>query len=363
MELTNQTAIPATVSAADQEGSARRVGLLTAKATFRFDGQGRVELDTQTPFPLFSKDEKTPLGDLPADLQPRADQKLEVILLGHAYAPRQRPVTALTVALSVGDVRREIAVFGDRTWMPGPAGRKVSSRPAPFVKMPLTYRRAFGGTVTINLDRESLFDLSDNVNQHGLGFDAESMARDLGIALKAPAGYPTLPSKYVRSLPNLENPRTLITRPEDAPEPTCWTTVPIDVSVWSARKVKELAAAPPSKPARKDVWDKMPQAVSYRAHPDWVIALPKNAPTVRLENLLESTRVLELALPALSVVADYTIDDRLGSRAMVPHTLVLLPDEGRFYIVYRLPFQFAFQPGDNRGFRLRTEPKWFGGTT
>jgi len=125
MELANQTAIPAMVTAADSEGSPHRIGLLTAKATFRFDMQGRVELDTQGPFPLFSKDEKTPLGDLPSDLEPRADEKLEVILLGHAYAPKQFPLTALTAALSVGDVRREIAVFGDRTWVSGLVGRKT----------------------------------------------------------------------------------------------------------------------------------------------------------------------------------------------------------------------------------------------
>jgi len=30
----------------------------------------------------------------------------------------------------------------------------------------------------------------------------------------------------------------------------------------------------------------------------------------------------------------------------MPHTLVLLPDQARFYVVYRLPFNFQLQPGD-----------------
>jgi hypothetical protein len=362
MQLVNQTVIPATLSAADDQSTAKRIGLLTAKASFRFDTSGRVELETQDPFPLLIKDEPTPLGDLPSDMQPRADELLEVILLGHAHAPRQVPVTALTAALTVGEVRREIAVFGDRVWVPGSGGQKVISRVAPFVKMPLTYQHAFGGTVTINLDRESPFDLSDNFNKYGLGFDAESIARDLGISFKAPKGYPSLPANYIRRLPNLENPKTLIARPVDAPEPTCWATVPIDVPIWMARKLKALASEPKNTPAPTKMPEQLPLAVSYRAHPDWVIPIPKAAPKVRMENLLESTRVLEFTLPGLSVVADYTINGRQGSRPMVPLTLVLLPDQGRFYIVYRLPFQFNFEPGDERGFRLRIDQTWFGGS-
>jgi len=82
MRLVNQTAVPATVTTSDFEGSTQRIGLLTAKATFRFDDQGRVELETQEPFPLLAQDEKTPLGDLPADLQPRVDSSLESLCWG-----------------------------------------------------------------------------------------------------------------------------------------------------------------------------------------------------------------------------------------------------------------------------------------
>ena len=61
----------------------------------------------------------------------------------------------------------------------------------------------------------------------------------------------------------------------------------------------------------------------------------------------------------LGIVADYTINGRMGCRSLTPHMLVLLPDQRRFYVVYRLAFNFQFQPGDEREFRLRTEPQWF----
>jgi hypothetical protein len=357
MRLVNQTAIPATVTTSDFEGSSERIGLLTAKATFRFDNQGRVELETQQPFALLARDEQTPLGDLPSDLQPRADASLEVILLGHAHAPRGRLVSALTVALTVGKVRREILVFGDRSWAPN---RKAVSPPTPFTSMPLTYARAFGGTVPINLDRESVFDLSDTCNKHGLGFDAERMARDLGAVLKAPRGYPTLPAGYVRRLPNLEDPCARIARWEDEPMPCCWATVPIDVPLWAARQARQKPAPPPP-PSLAQLQRELPLVASYRAHPGWVIPVPPAAPTIRLENLVAGTPVLEIPMPYFGVVVDYTVNGRVGRRSLMPHTLVLLPDQGRFYVVYRLPFNFQFQPGDEREFRLRTEPKWFSG--
>jgi hypothetical protein len=355
MRLVNHTAVPATVTTSDVEGSTQRMGLLTAKATFRFDDQGRVELESQKPFALLAQDETTTLGVLPADLQPRTDRALEVIVLGHAYAPRERPLPALTVALAVGKVRREMRVLGDRSWAPN---RKAVSRPIPFAKMPLTYARAFGGSVPINLDRESVFDLSDTCNKRGVGFDAERMARELGRVLRAPPGYPTLPAGYVRRLPNLEDPRTPIAGWEDAPLPLCWATVPIDVPLWAARKTKDQPVPPPP-PRLDDLKQDLPSVASYRAHPDWVIPLPASAPRLRLENLLDSTPTLEVSLPDFGVVADYTITGRLGRRSLMPQTLVLLPDRRRFYVVYRLPFNFQFQPGDEREFRLRTEPKWF----
>jgi len=349
MRLVNQTAVPAVLTTSDLDGSSRRVGVLTAKASFRFDHRGQVELETQEPLPLFAQDQRTALGDLPGDLQPRADTAFEVILLGHAYAPDERPVSGLTVRLTVGDVRRELLVFGDRTWAPN---RKACSRPTPFTEMPLGYERAFGGTVPISLDRESIFDLSDSCNKHGKGFDAERKARELGGLLRAPSGYPKLPGGYVRPLPNLEDPAAPIARWEDAPRPMSWATVPADVPIWATRPISHAAPAESHE---------LPAAIGYRAHPDWVIPLPSAAPRLRLENLLPSTPVLEMSVPDLKVVADYTLGGRMGSRPLLPHTLVLLPDQARFTMVYRLPFNFQFATGDDRELRLRVESKWFGG--
>jgi hypothetical protein len=73
--------------------------------------------------PLFAKDEPVAGGLLRADLERRRNPVLEVILLGHGYAPEQNPVETLTVRLSVGSTRPELIADGrgaPERRMPGP---------------------------------------------------------------------------------------------------------------------------------------------------------------------------------------------------------------------------------------------------
>jgi hypothetical protein len=64
----------------------------------------------------------------------------DVIVVGHAYAPHDRPVTQMDVGLRVGPIQKVLRVSGDRVW-----GAVGTSSPQKFSKMPLVYERAFGG--------------------------------------------------------------------------------------------------------------------------------------------------------------------------------------------------------------------------
>jgi uncharacterized protein YjbI with pentapeptide repeats len=94
---------------------------------------------------LFAEDDPERLGALryPGDF---ADLKLraEVFLQGTCRPPGGKPVPRATCGMSVGAWRKELAVFGDRTWDVGLGGDKASE-PKPFTEMPLTWERAFGG--------------------------------------------------------------------------------------------------------------------------------------------------------------------------------------------------------------------------
>jgi hypothetical protein len=363
MKLFNQTFVVARLDTSDI-GASGRIGLITAKATYRFDLEGNVTPETQAPVPLFAKDEPVAGGLLPADLEPRRNPVFEVVLLGHAYAPGQKPVEKLTVALSVGSTRRELRISGDRAWVKDDAGALRMTPPQPFTEMPLGYERAFGGHALARVDQHSEMPLYHTLNPHGRGFDAERMAMQLGQLLRAPAGFPTLVDG-TRPLPNVESPSALITRPDDVPEPASWATLPLDVPLHAARRAPALFEPPTAPPPNEQSASDDPLAdvdpLLYRAHPDWVLSVPAQAPRVRLENLTKDKAAVTFQLPDERIMADYVLGARNGSRALLPQMLVLLPGELRFYLLYRKPFTYSHVRGEERAFRIRREAGWFSG--
>jgi hypothetical protein len=238
--------------------------------------------------------------------------------------------------------------------------------------MPLTYERAFGGSFPARFDADTVAEVFDPINRRGCGFDARSYAEDLARHVGAPQGYPRL-EDYQRRLPNLEDPKALIERPGDAPEPVGWAPAAADIAVnhlalirrESARaraaqgNASEVLPAPhPSAPeAPAD-----PDEAQYQAHSDWVIDTPAAAPRVRLEHLLPEAQIVEFQLPPLRVIADYEIYGRAGERELRPFMLVLLPDERAFYVVYASNFSFERGPATERAFRLRTAAGWYQAT-
>lgn len=348
MELVNQTPVPAyTVLTTGIPEDGPRIGMTVAKATFTFDSKGGVELDTQNPHPLYDSDEKTELGLLPADSLPRRDMAFEVILLGKAHAPEGRPVSSMTVRLTVGEVSRSIAVFGDRSW--GSDG--WMGNPEPFTEMPLVYERAFGGTAEVHLDEATTLQLQDPINPLGRGFDADTRAWEVAGGIGVPKGYPLL--AVDRALPNLEDPDALIRSRQDAPDPVGWATVPMGMGLGSLRHIRELQEHGEIRDPRRSEIE-----LYHRAHPHWVMGLPSAGAEVILEGLTPEGQI-GFRLPELRMVADYVLGERMGTRELVPQMLVLLPEERRFYLVYRKAFTAEVEPDMERSFRLRLDEGWY----
>lgn len=81
----------------------------------------------------------------PTDLVP-FKARPEVMLVGHAFAPRNEPARSLTARLAVGDVDKAIDVTCDRVL--GHDGQVREA--ARFTRMPLRWERAAGGPDTLN---------------------------------------------------------------------------------------------------------------------------------------------------------------------------------------------------------------------
>lgn len=346
MNLINTTPVPASILVSEIEGNPTRFGMVVAKATYRFESSGPFDLDISDPVPIFRGDVPTPVGLLPRDDLPRSDPAFEVIVLGHAYAPRGKATGQVRVHLGIGGVSRELVVFGDRVWQPG--GRIGS--PIPFTQMPLTWDRAFGGSADILIDKDSSVTVADPTNRLGKGFDHTRAIEGLRQTFDPPAGYPRC--DLTRPLPNLEDPAALIAKWDDAPRPACWATVPLDLGLHAVRSID------PHLPL-----DVLPDAnlrpeLFHRAHPDWVISLPQAGTVVVIDGLLPDGPVA-FPIHKLRVLADWIIDKEHGTSELVPQMLVILPDQKRYYLVFRCLVNVAFRPEVERSVRLRLAEGWY----
>ncbi len=81
----------------------------------------------------------------PSDLAP-FKTRADVVLVGHAFAPRGEPVRSLVVRLIVGEIDKSIEVFCERSWSQEGLLREGQR----FTRMPLRWERAAGGPETTN---------------------------------------------------------------------------------------------------------------------------------------------------------------------------------------------------------------------
>ncbi|TQF13243.1 DUF2169 domain-containing protein [Myxococcus llanfairpwllgwyngyllgogerychwyrndrobwllllantysiliogogogochensis] len=233
----------------------------------------------------------------------------DVLLHGHAHAPRGRAVTELDVGFRVGRLTKMLRVFGDRRWRSRLGMTLEAARP--FLQMPLTYERAFGGVDAAAARPASSW---ESRNPVGVGFAVE--ARHL-------EGH---------QAPNVELPSMLIRSWRDRPRPAGMGPVARD---WSPRR--ELAGTFDSK------WEQDRQPllpVDFNDHfrqcapEDQQTAEPlRGGEPVALLNLTTDGE-LRFTLPRVWL----TFRTRLGRedvehRARM-HTVILEPDARRVVIVW-----------------------------
>jgi len=121
--------------------------------------------------------------------------KADITLVGSCHAPDGKPTKACPVALGVGEWKRTLQVVGDRWWDKGISGN-LMTEPAPFVSMPLRFENAFGGE----------------------GFDHNPVGKGIS-AIDCEDGKRRIP------LPNIEDPREMISSPAQRPAPVCFGPV------------------------------------------------------------------------------------------------------------------------------------------
>lgn len=256
--------------------------------------------------------------------KPRGD----IVLVGKAYAPDGRPTESTDVSLRVGNIRKTIRVIGDRHWeYSGRLFPVLASDPEPFTEMDIVYERAFGG-----------------IDTKGGGWCKENpFGRGL-VAKKSKEALDGVP------LPNLEDPNDLIKDWDDEPKPVGFGFYSRSAAPRSGYlgtyddKWREERSPDPPEDFRFDYYN--------AAHPDLQVeGYLKGGEEVELVNLTPEGRA-QFQLPGLHLSVgvtrtdEFDIDDTEDEKPAQPSitteevqlnldTLCLMPDERRFYMVWR----------------------------
>ncbi len=323
MKVVNSTPFPA--EALPQLGpDGSPVVVVVVKATYAVGAGGAVSpAQEQIPVTFGDEpagDEKTAAVKWESDVVP-FKPKGDVILAGKAHAPGGRPAPRVDAALRAGPVAKTVRVFGERKWVCG--DRKLTSSmtsPLPFLTMDLGPDRAFGG-----MDPRTGGTCAENPCGRGY-YEQENV--------EAPE---------TTFLPNVEDPGNPIRHWKDHPAPAGFGPVPKGapsrarhLGTRDEKWEKERSPAPPVD-ARPDFYN--------AAQPDLQVpGYLRGDEEVELVNLTPEGR-LRFRLPGVRPAVTVTRADieLLGWEApqstetldMKLDTLCLLPEENRFFLVWR----------------------------
>jgi uncharacterized protein YjbI with pentapeptide repeats len=190
----------------------------------------------------------------------------EVLLVGACYPASGQPAKAGRVRVAVAGLDKTLYVFGDRRWKRGLSG-PAPSEPEPFSRMPLDWSHAFGGA-------------DDPRNPLGRGACEESSPEGEGL----------------RPLPNIEDPKQLVTSPKDRPEPAGFGPLPMH---WPQRS-QRLGAV--DEAWLKTQWPFYPRDTDFHffntaPQDQWLSSWPQGEESFFLEGVSPSGRPLRGALP------------------------------------------------------------------
>ena len=306
------------------------------KGTFEIPSHGGVARPAATQLPIFTTDEpydpEQPGGVLKfeSDLVP-FKPRTDVVLVGHAYAPHGRPAKVVDVEIEVGALRKKLRVFGERAWSFASEQRDAIpyiAGPTDFVKMPLTWDRAFGG-IDKNAPIVGQIKPWCDRNYLGVGFCA---AR-------------TVASIDRTRLPNIEDPDDLIRTWDSYPRPAGCGFFPRNsrprADWWGTYDEKWKLERKPELPLdfRFDAYNGADLSMQVGPY------LLGNE-GVRLTNVRPGLPKLEFSLPALDPRV-YRVERGLARRIPARlDTVLLMPDTETLCLTWRS--SFGIEPQDAR---------------
>jgi len=317
MELVNATEFSAgfvnTVISEDDLMAA-----VVCKPAFRIEGESLVP-DLSDPWPIGPKPVATDFGEIDGEL-PFIKGGVDFLYLGSVHAPDGRAIDPLDVMFQVGTgFRRWIRVFGDRSWQ-RVNGSLVPTDPLPFTSMPLRYERAFGGECEVEAGI-----MPWPTNPVGTGFYMLEWQAE---------GNP---------LPNIEDPDQGIRSWEDRPDPIGSGPYPLK---WGLRQVNgvEIDDSDPEHPRISRI---LPTYFN-NAHPSFIVPDPVEPGATVTISHARMEGPLSFKLPELELHAHVQLEHRHWLFPMHLDQIVVMGDEARVLLSYRVCFTYKIVPLERR---------------
>jgi len=290
--------------------------VVVVKGTFSIEKEGDLILSKKQ-MPLIYADEH--YGDpgstaikYECDFSP-FKPRTDILVNGYAYSETGNPVTETTVGLMVGSIKKIVKVFGDRVWEDSLTGYHPS-QPKPFVKMPLTFDRAFGGSDYSHQNQKKHG--AELRNLVGKGYYKNS---DFDNVEKSP-------------LPNLENPNELIKRWSDKPDPMGFGALgrgwQPKINYAGTYDKKWLDERFPFLPIDFD------EQYFLSAPEDQQLSSLEGGEAIRCFNMT-ADRVLTVMVPKIEIPVTYHFRDRTENVVPILDTLLIEPDENRVMLTWR----------------------------
>ena len=234
------------------------------KATFDVAPDGALR-PAQEPLPLVLDQHKTPFGEFHGEL---FFKKCGVDVCVSGSVRRSQPTRSARVQISVGRETRQLFVFGDRRWLHDTAGRDlVPSTPVPFLELPLSYARAYGGHASYN---GALVPFPANPSGRGY-YREQSQA-------------------HGQLLPNLEDDQSPpIARWSDQPRVAGWGPYPM---FWELRAKHSIDIDP-----EHGSMTKVHPSIFNHAHPDLVFPSLATGERIRIDGLHDAPYVVQVPAP------------------------------------------------------------------
>lgn len=316
MELRNRTHHPAgyfnTVIGKDE-----LLASVVVRATYCLEDK-LLALDLENPVPVDGSPITLPEGELDGE-QPFLRNGVDLFVFGHAYAPDEKPTQQLKMTIQAGQkFTRQILITGDRVWKK--EGEEIlPSDMQPFVKMPLSYMRAYGG--------KSLGEAGE------MAYSANPDGRGFYLVADQAIGNP---------LPNLEDPEKPVTRWEDQPSPL--STGPYSRE-WALRMLNSVELTDdPEKPGIK----RLKPEYFNNAHPAMIIYDPLTTGDVITISHLRPEGSLRFELPDINMHVHVQLEDRHFLFPLHLESIGILGDENQIFFSCRVAFKYEIIPLERR---------------